>query len=494
MENLILPKRMTNMALHNRYMMLVIRTAWVAAWLCIPITSWGSEKPLLLPEVLASVKKMYPPFLAALIDQDIAKGRIRQALGSFDLNLNSGGAQSLAGPNDGAAGYALLDQPLPFWGGSVYGGYTSYADYYLLSSGYLPNYRKNNSLGNSEGVGLVGMRIPLLRDGVIDERRAKLWQAKIDQELADPVILRQYLDFIRAATISYYTWLASGQRLALTEELLRIAQDRDSAIAEQVRFGAAAPIVQVNNQQMVVSREIALVLAKRKFQASAIELSLFYRTLESSQPIIAQRKRVPKAFPPQPKMEESRMTADLAKAVFQRPEMRRIELLLKKADIDQKLAKNTLLPNLDIGLLAAQPAFYGDTELEGLVQLKMPLQQREAEGRVVVADSAISRLNLEKQFTRDRIVADVRDAFISVDAAHQALMKTRRNIDLAHQLESAEQERMKLGATDMLNLQIREQFAFDAEVMGVEAQADYFRAQANYDAAVVADAPTTFAK
>ena len=454
----------------------------------------ATEKPLLLPEVLASVKKQYPPFLAALIDQDLAKGRIRQALGSFDLNLNSGGAKSLAGPNDGAAGYAILDQPFPFWGGNVYGGYTSYADYYLLSSGYLPNYNKNNSLGNSEGVGLVGLRIPLLKDGVIDERRAKLWQAKIDEELADPVILRQYLDFIRAATISYYTWLASGHRLALTEELLRIAKDRDSAITEQVKLGAAAPIVQVNNQQMVVSREIAMVVAKRRFQASAIELSLFYRTLESAQPIIAARDRLPKSFPPQPLMEESRMTSDLAKAVFQRPEMRRIELLLKKADIDHRLAKNSLLPNLDIGLLAAQPAFYGQTELEGLVQLKMPLQQREAEGRVDVADSTISRLNLEKQFTRDRIVADVRDAFVAVDAAYHALQKTRRNVDLTRQLQTAEQERLKLGATDLLNLQIREQFTFDAEVLEVEAQADYFRAQANYDAAVAGDAPTTFAK
>ena len=454
----------------------------------------ATEKPLLLPEVLASVKKQYPPFLAALIDQDLAKGRIRQALGSFDLNLNSGGAKSLAGPNDGAAGYAILDQPFPFWGGNVYGGYTSYADYYLLSSGYLPNYNKNNSLGNSEGVGLVGLRIPLLKDGVIDERRAKLWQAKIDQELADPVILRQYLDFIRAATISYYTWLASGHRLALTEELLRIAKDRDSAITEQVKLGAAAPIVQVNNQQMVVSREIAMVVAKRRFQASAIELSLFYRTLESARPIIAARDRLPKSFPPQPLMEESRMTSDLAKAVFQRPEMRRIELLLKKADIDHRLAKNSLLPNLDIGLLAAQPAFYGQTELEGLVQLKMPLQQREAEGRVDVADSTISRLNLEKQFTRDRIVADVRDAFVAVDAAYHALQKTRRNVDLTRQLQTAEQERLKLGATDLLNLQIREQFTFDAEVLEVEAQADYFRAQANYDAAVAGDAPTTFAK
>ena len=464
-------------------------------WFGCSLVSQGStEKPLLLPEVLASVKKQYPPFLAALIDQDIAKGRIRQALGSFDLNLNSGGAKSLAGPNDGAAGYAILDQPFPFWGGNVYGGYTSYADYYLLSSGYLPNYNKNNSLGNSEGVGLVGLRIPLLKDGVIDERRAKLWQAKIDEELADPVILRQYLDFIRAATISYYTWLASGHRLALTEELLRIAKDRDSAITEQVKLGAAAPIVQVNNQQMVVSREIAMVVAKRRFQASAIELSLFYRTLESAQPIIAARDRLPKSFPPQPLMEESRMTSDLAKAVFQRPEMRRIELLLKKADIDHRLAKNSLLPNLDIGLLAAQPAFYGQTELEGLVQLKMPLQQREAEGRVDVADSTISRLNLEKQFTRDRIIADVRDAFVAVDAAYHALQKTRRNVDLTRQLQTAEQERLKLGATDLLNLQIREQFTFDAEVLEVEAQADYFRAQANYDAAVADDAPTTFAK
>lgn len=467
---------------------------WWLAGLLLPLISFGSEKPLLLPEVLASVKKQYPPFLAALIDQDIAKGRIRQALGSFDLNLNSGGAKSLAGPNNGTAGYAILDQPFPFWGGNVYGGYTSYADYYLLSSGYLPNYNKNNSIGDSAGVGLVGIKIPLLRDGVIDERRAKLWQAKIDQELADPVILRQYLDFVRAATISYYTWMASGQRLNLTEELLRIAQDRDSAIAEQVKRGAAAPIVQVNNQQMVVSREIALVVAKRRFQASAIELSLFYRTLESAQPIIASRERVPKIFPPQPLPEESRMRADLAKAVFQRPEMRRIELLLKKADIDQRLAKNTLLPNLDVGLLAAQPAFYGQTELEGLVQFKMPLQQREAEGRVEVADSALSRLNLEKQFTRDRIVADVRDAFVAVDAAHQALKKTHRNVDLARQLQSAEYERLKLGATDLLNLQIREQFTFDAEMLEVEAHADYFRAQANYDAAIAADAPTTFAK
>jgi hypothetical protein len=42
-----------------------------------------SRKPLLLPEVLASVQTQYPPYLAALIEQDIANGRVRQAMGAL---------------------------------------------------------------------------------------------------------------------------------------------------------------------------------------------------------------------------------------------------------------------------------------------------------------------------------------------------------------------------------------------------------------------------
>jgi len=49
-------------------------------------------RPLLLTEVLQSVQTQYPPYLAAMIEQDIANGRARQALGAFDLNLNAGSA------------------------------------------------------------------------------------------------------------------------------------------------------------------------------------------------------------------------------------------------------------------------------------------------------------------------------------------------------------------------------------------------------------------
>lgn len=440
-------------------------------------------RPLLLTEVLQSVQTQYPPYLAAMIEQDIANGRARQALGSFDLNLSAGSSFAPAGYYDGQTSYAIVEQPLTNWGGSVYGGYR-------LSSGFLPNYNKDRT--SEDGEGVLGFRIPLLKDGSIDRRRATLWQAQIDQELADPIIFRQYLDFIRAATISYYGWLAAGHRLALTESLLRVARDRDSAIAEQVKNGASAPIVQVDNQRLVVSREIAVVQAGRRFQAATIELSLFYRHLGTAQPILAPRSRVPAAFPIHQNPGDSQLMADTAKALVFRPEIRRIELTIDKTAIERRLAKNTLLPSLEVGVQAAQgvsgrrPAVMERTEIEAKIEFKMPLQRREAKGRIEVADAQIERLNQEMRYARERITADVRDAHSALIAANEVLRQTRKNVDLAQQLATAEGERLKQGATDLLALQIREQASFDAKVLEVEAQSEFFRAHANYRAAIAA--------
>lgn len=446
----------------------------------------SSAGPLLLDEVLQSVRTQYPPYLAALIEQDIANGRVRQALGAFDLQLSAGAATQAAGYYDGTTGYAMVEQPLPFWGGSVYGGYR-------LSSGFLPNYNKDRT--GTDGEGVLGFRLPLLKDTLIDKRRAALWQARIDQELASPIILRQHLDFMRAATIAYYGWVAAGQRLQLVEELLRVAKDRDAAIAEQVKRGASAPIVQIDNQRLVVSREIAVVQGVRRLQAAAIELSLFYRVAETAEPVVPARARLPRAFPPHAAPQESQLVADLAKALVLRPETRRIELAMEKAGIDRRLARNDLLPSVDLGVQAAQaltgttPRDIERTEIEAKVEVKVPLQRREAKGRMQVVDAQIQRLANELRFARDRITADVRDSHSALSAAHAALGQTRRNVELARRLEQAENERLQHGATDLLALQIREQATFDARVLEVDAQAEYFRAQANYRAAIAAGAP-----
>jgi outer membrane protein TolC len=101
----------------------------------------------------------------------------------------------------------------------------------------------------------------------------------------------------------------------------------------------------------------------------------------------------------------------------------------------------------------------------------------------------MDRLRQEARFARDRIVAEVQDAFSAMEAAMIQISQNRRNVELAVKLEEAERFRFQEGASDLLALQIREQRTFEARLSEVEAVADYFRALAEYRAAVAEGVP-----
>jgi outer membrane protein TolC len=444
--------------------------------------------PLQLEEVLTTVRTQYPPLLAAWLRQDIANGRIRQAQGAFDPILSSSIGFRPLNYYDGSNTEIMLEQPLSGWGGSVYSGYR-------LSSGFLADYdRKIRTADGGEAV--LGMKVPLLRDGDFDSRRAKLGKAAVDRELADPFILRQYLDFHRAARISYFKWLAAGQRLTVAEKVLRIARDRDESFTQLAAEGAIAPIVQRDNQALVVTREISAIDARRSFEAASIELSLFHRNPKTGDPIVAERARLPETFPTPASIDKLEIATDRGRAAFRRPEMREIDLLITKAGIDRRLARNQFKPNLDLALELNQelgkgrPSDIDQTELAGFLKFSVPIGRDEARGRIQAIEAEISKLDQEKQYVRERIIADANDAYSAVTAAYNALDRTHLNVSLAEELEAAENEKFRQGASDLLALQIREQATFQARVVQIEAHLDYFKALADYQAAVAADAPS----
>lgn len=457
--------------------------------LCLAFATPLAGAPLQLEEVLATVRAQYPPLLGAWLRQDIANGRIRQAQGAFDPILSSGVGFRPLNYYNGTNSEVMLEQPLTGWGGSIYGGYR-------LSSGFLADYdRKIRTAEGGEAV--VGMRLPLLRDGDFDARRANIGKAAVDRELADPFILRQYLDFHRAARISYFKWLAAGQRLAVAEKVLRIAKERDTSFSQLVAEGAIAPIVQRDNQALVVTREIAAIEALRSFEAASIELSLFHRDPKTGDPIIPERSRLPQAFPRPASIDKLEIVADRGRAAFRRPEMREIDLLITKAGIDQRLARNQFKPNLDLALELNQelgkgrPSDIDQTELAGFLKFSVPIGRDEARGRIQAIEAEIAKLNQEKQYVRERIIADANDAFSAVTAAYNALERTRLNVSLAEELEAAENEKFRQGATDLLALQIREQATFQARIVEISAHQAYFKAFADYQAAVATDAPAS---
>lgn len=457
------------------------RLLGLAGWLwggCVPAGAAGGETGagggglprVELGDVLRSVATQYPPYLAALIERDVAEGRMRSAGGAFDLGTFARVFGSPRGYYESATVETGVEQFLGIWGATVFGGYR------LTDGDTLPDYYGQRTERGGEA--RVGFKLPLLQDGSIDMRRAALMKARLDRELANPVIRRQQLDFLRSGAVAYFNWVASGQRLEVAEELLRVAGDRQEAIRKQIERGLSAPIVETENRQLVVSRELGVVRARRRFEASSLALSMFLRNGQD-RPVVAGRERLPGVWPeaagPEPEPEGER----LREALERRPELRQLALVRERMEVDLRVARNTLLPRLDAGVEASQglgsERYRDRSELEMKVgmEFRMPLQRSQARGTVQETQARLEQLERQVGFARDRVLAEIANSHQAVVAAHEQLERAALNARLARSLQDVERDRFEQGAADLLALQIREQAAFQARMEELDALEQY---------------------
>ena len=430
-------------------------------------------QPLLLTDVLESVTGKYPPYLAALIERDVASGRYRSALGAMDLQTYLRIFNKPSGFYQTTEAEIGFEQFTNFRGATVFGGY-QYTD------GFLPDYYRSRRTDGG-GTPSLGFRLPLLRDGSIDPRRAKIYKADLDKKLVDPQIQNQQLQFSLAAMKSYFHWLAAGRKLAITESLLEIAQKREEAIETQIESGLAAPVTALENRQLVVSRNIATTKARRQFQAAAITLSLFYRDAKDG-PLLVPTSRLPKGFPPPQQPPSRTLSLALQHATTERPEIRLYELELENLNIDTRLLRNQLNPYLNAYVTGKQGLgnrLYKDTgelELELGIEFKMSLQRNQAKGNLQVNKAKIEQLQLRAKFVVNQITSDVWDSHSAVKATWEQLQQASLHVNLANQLHDIERDRFSLGAVNFLSLQLREQSAYQAQLDEVEVLQQYYEA------------------
>lgn len=437
-----------------------------------------------LDEVLSSVSNQYPPYLAALIERDIAQGRLRSAGAAFDLGTFARVFGNPRGYYESTTFETGVEQFLGLWGATIFGAYR------LTDGDTLPDYYGQRTENGGEA--RLGLRLPLLQDGSIDARRAAILRARLDKELANPVIRRQQLDFLRAGAVAYHTWIAAGQRLRVAEEILRVAQARQDAIRRQIERGLSAPIVLQENQQLVVSRELGVVRARRRFEAAALALSLFARNAQD-RPVVPGRDRMPAGWAspvlPEPEPDMEQMQAALGR----RPEIRQLELARERSQVDLRLARNALLPRLDAGAEAIQGLGderykdRGELELKLGLEFRMPLQRSQARGSIQETQARLEQLDRQVGFARERVLAEIQNTHQAVVAAHEQVERAALNVRLARSLQEVEEERFKQGAADMLALQIREQNAFQAQVEELDAMEQYFVSKADLRTALVMD-------
>lgn len=460
---------------------------WVAVSLCLAVQTAraapAAVEPLGLAEVLASTERSYPLIRAAELERRVAQGELESAEGGFDLSWKARGTVTPLGYYDSVRAETTIEKPTPWWGASAFAGWK-------LGTGEFPVYDgRQQTLDYGEL--RAGVQLPVWRNGPTDRRRANLARAEVGTELAELSIAQQKIDLRRAAAQRYWAWVAAGRRVRVVDALLEDVVQRDAGLAQRVEAGDLPPIEQIENRRAIEQRRALATQVRRGLEQAAIELGLFLRD-ERGEPTLPGPERLPASFPEVASTVPSEPGRDGLVAQQRRPEARRLALLQTQQRVELEWAQNQLAPGIDLQVavakdfgppLPARPDL-SETVVEASVLLDIPIQTRLARGRVDAARASAERLGLQAKLARDRIDADVRDAHSAIGAALQRIEATRREVELARELEAGERARFEQGDSTLLIVNLREQQSAEAQLREVDAVLEYFRARTDLDAAV----------
>jgi outer membrane protein TolC len=381
-------------------------------------------------------------------------------------------------------------QPTALWGTSFFAGWRIGRGWDSGIPGY---YGYEETLNRGEV--RVGATVPLWQNGAIDTRRAGVRRAEANRDATEHELRSRRLRLAVVASEAYVRWLAAAKKTDIAAELLRIAEERDAQIRARVLAGAIPAIEELENRRVILERRAALVATVRQMERAAIALSLFLRRADGV-PLVATQDRAPQDFDFHPWLAvDPDVQRATALAWTTRPEIARLGPIAEAARVTRELAQNQVSPRLDLTLQGSLDVGSGATTqavrdrlgppvFEGGLTLAIPLQLRDARGRVDTASAELRQIDLEVELARNTIEAEVRDAV-------SAFLNARTTVDLASEsarvaaaVRDAERSRFENGLGTLLMVNLRESAAAQAQAVLVDAHADFAMSHAMFGAAV----------
>ncbi|MEM1347654.1 MAG: TolC family protein [Myxococcota bacterium] len=460
------------------------------ATLAVPAVASAQVTALTFEEVLESLERTHPKLEQARRKIDKARAEALGARGAFDVQLD---ANAEGRRIDEEKRYGLwdvtLNQPLMPLGINIYAGWrgssgpvSDWKDQFTHSVAGMKGWT-NDPLSDPMGELHAGATVSLLKNRAFDDRRAARRDTALGVDVATMDLGVAWNGLVAKAAGAYWGWVASGQQLQIARDLLRLAELRQEQIAEQVRRGAFAPIELIENERSILKRRGEVLKAERKFRESAVKLSLYLRDMDN-QPVRPSEARVPDALPSRSAPLDANLEELIERSLDLLPEWRRLQLERQRLDLKRRLARNSLNPKLDaqlgVGRAVHIQSLFATPEVLGALKFSMPLQMREARGKLNAADADIARLDAERRQLRDTIAANIREAFVGLEVLTQQIDVTRRELDISQQVERAERDRFALGASSLLIVNLREQATADAAARLVDVEAEFQAATARW--------------
>ncbi len=448
----------------------------------LPMATSLPPIPFILEELHSRIDRTHPLLRGAGAEKTIARGQMLKALGAFEPTLVNdteldrfiSSADPGKGTQTGGFNDTLVEALHP-WGFRASAGFRQ-----AIGEASIPDL----SFGNGTKQVILGGFLPLLRGLMINPERAELQRSELAAPRAEIKVTQTRQDLFLAAAHQFWDWVAAAKLLDVQKRALVVAEERYKQVEARAKAGAVAPIDVTEADQEVHRRREVAIAARRLLEQEQFKLSMFL--WENGSPTIPPIDRVPE-FPTERRLPtaEEVMTHKLD-AMKERPEVKELEVEAKINNIDLALAKNNLLPSLN---LEAAPARSPEKFVLGLgyrfgVELRVPLFQRRSRGEVLQAQGQAERLVVAQQYRENQVVVDIDNALSAIERARERIEEASQALRLVEIVEEGERYRFSIGTTSVLFVNLRERNTIDSQSHVIRAKAEYHKALALYQWAI----------
>jgi len=190
---------------------------------------------------------------------------------------------------------------------------------------------------------------------------------------------------------------------------------------------------------------------------------------------------------------QSLMTMRRSDILQNRPELRTFRIAIERAENKVDLRRNDLQPQLDFnvelsrdfGAIGDGGPTFDSTDTTVGVTFTVPLQRREARGRLQRAEAELREIELREQRVADQIEVELDNILANLNAALRLASLAEDEVTQATAMVDAERRRFRLGAGDFFLVNLREESAADARIRLIRADLNGRLAAASYNAATM---------
>lgn len=348
----------------------------------------------------------------------------------------------------------------------------------------------------------LSARHPLLRGAGRVATEGPLRVARAGSAAGDHDFRARVMDVVASARVAFFAFLAAHREVEVRRTALRLAESLFARTIAEIEAGTLAPVERLPAKAAVAARGEELLRA----EASARNAEDDLRTVLGI-PSSGDWDRPLRPAPPPGRVEPPGPETTYEEALRRRPEVAALSFRAERAEIDEAVARNGILPSLTLtasagltGLAGSPdpsplfpgvpPPFAGDygDSVDAMasgdyynwflgLSAEVPWRLDRERAEWARARAALERQRLLQEGLRSAVRAEVRKARRDLESAIARIGAAATSVEAAGAALAAEERKRELGATTATQVLLAQQAYSEALLAEVRAGADAYVAQ-----------------